>query len=114
MKKSFTLFELIIVILISSIVIVLTSKLTTQIYQHQVFSEEKQIEKLDMLSTKLFIEKNIQNALSKLSYKKNTLFFGTNILLEKVTKFSMNNDSNYLYINIELNHSIYQKWIFKL
>ncbi len=113
-KKSFSLFELIIVILISSIVIVLSSKFTAQIYEHQNFSEQRQIEKLDMLATKIFIKKNIEDALSKLNYDGNILYFGSNILLENVSKFIISNDVYYLYISIELNKHIYQKWVFKL
>ena len=113
-KKAFTLLELVLVILLSSILIITTIKYIKEINLTQYKNREISILKIDLNSTKILIEKNLPQIVSKLKYLNNTLYIEDNILLKNVTDFAIHNTSNILYLDIELKNSISQSWRFKL
>ncbi|QDF28250.1 hypothetical protein [Halarcobacter anaerophilus] len=112
--KAFSLFELILVIFISSIVLISTSMLTKEFLFTQKENEKLAILKLDLNSTKIIIEKNLPEIINKLRYENQTLYINENILLKDVTSFSMKKEPKYLNINITLDKKIKQNWEFGL
>lgn len=113
-KKAFTLFELILVVLISSVVLIYTLTFQKELFQTQITNEKMAILKIDLNSTKIIIEKNLPNIQSKLTYNNSTLFYENSILLKEVSSFSMSKSSNILTIDITLADKISQRWMFKL
>ncbi|PLY07789.1 MAG: hypothetical protein C0625_04280 [Arcobacter sp.] len=113
-KKASSLFELILVIFVSSIVLIYTFVFTKELYETQINNEKIASLKIDLNSTKIIIGKNLPDSKNKLNYDGNTLFYGANILLKNVTSFTMQNSSNILDINITLENKISQTWKFKL
>jgi len=113
MKNGFSLFELIIVVFISSLVIITSLSFAKNIQETQVENQELAISKIDLNATKIFLEKHKSNLSSKLKFENNTLYFENSILLKDVNSFSINSSSNYININITLKDMITQEWEFK-
>lgn len=113
-KKSFSLIELIVVILISSIILIYTFSFAKELQQTQIQNQQIAILKIDMNSTKIIIEKNLSNIQHRLSYDGQTLFLDKNILLKNVNSFSQKSYSGILQIDINLENKISQTWEFKL
>ena len=113
MKNSFSLLELIATVFISSIVIIYSITFVKELHFLNFQKQQTEIEKLELLSTKLYLEKrkNIQN---RLTYKNKNLYFDNNLLLENVTKFNLVNDSKNIRINLTLADKISQSWSFKV
>lgn len=113
-KKAFSLFELILVLFIGSIILIYTFIFTKELYQTQNTNEKLASLKIDLNSTKIIIEKNILKNTNFLSYTNKTLFFKNNILLKNVTQFNMNTTAKTLKIDITLEDLISQTWYFNL
>jgi len=113
MKKSFSLLELIVVIFISSIVLIYSFKFAKQLQENQIENQNIAILKIDLNSTKIFLERHISNIDEKLDFRDNTLYFDNKILLINVTSFSITNSSNLKIIDITLNDKINQIWKLK-
>lgn len=114
MKKAFSLFELILVVFISSIVIIYSLKFAKQTQEAQIKNQELAVLKIDMNSTKIIIEKNLPKIKEKLFYDGKSLFYEKNILLKNVSSFSMDDFNGILTIKITLDKKIMQTWEFKL
>lgn len=113
-KKAFSLFELIIVIFLSSIVLIYTFSFAKELFQAQNTNEKIASLKLDLNSAKIIIKKNLPNSKEELSFDGSTLFLDGNILLKNVTKYEKSSSSDILTIDITLEDSISQTWKFKL
>ncbi len=113
-KKSFTLLEILFVIFIGSLFFASTSIFTKNLYETNQENEKTAILKIDLNSTKIIIEKNIQLAKTKLVFKNNSLYLDGNLLLEKVTNCTIKQDTKYLYVNFTLDDTITQSWVFRL
>lgn len=113
-KKAFSLFELLLVIFISSIVLIYTFTFVKESYEAQITNEKIAILKIDLNSTKIIIEKNLPSSKEKLKYDGKTLFYDGNILLKNVSKFKMSKNVDILTIEIILDNKISQIWKFKL
>jgi type II secretory pathway component PulJ len=113
-KKSFTLLEILFVIFIGSLFFASTSIFTKNLYETNQENEKMAILKLDLNSAKIIIEKNIQLAKTKLTFKNNNLYLDGNLLLEKVTNCTIKQNSQYLYVDFTIDNSITQSWVFKL
>ena len=70
--------------------------------------------KIDMNSTKIIIEKNLEDILNRLKLNSNRLFLDENILLQNVSFFSISKTLNIVTIKITLDESITQTWEFKI
>lgn len=114
LNRAFSLFELILVILISSIVLIYSSYFTKELHLSQKENEKIAILKLDLSSAKIIIEKNLPQIVDKLKYKNNTLYIDENILLKDVSSFKITKSSSKLQIDIKLDERIEQRWVFKL
>lgn len=113
-KKAFSLFELILVIFISSIVLIYTFTFQKELFETQIINEEIAISKIDLNSSKIIIQKNLENIEDKLSYKDSTLYFKNSILLKNVSSFSISRNLGMIIISISLKDKISQTWKFKL
>ncbi len=113
-KRAFSIFELIVVIFISSIVLIYTFKFLKETYEIQIQNEKIAILKIDLNSTKIILKKNLPTSINKLKYKNQTLYYENNILLKNVTAFSINKSSKQIKISITLQNLISQTWIFAL
>lgn len=113
-KKAFSLFELLIVLFISSIILIYTFIFTKQLHETQIDNEKLAILKIDLNSTKVIIEKNLPEIVDKIRYNNSTLYYDENIFLEDVSNFSMKKNAYILTIDITLDEKITQTWRFKL
>lgn len=111
MKNSFTLLEILLTIVISSVVIIYSLNFTKNLYLENEQSKNIEILKLDMMSTKIFLQKQ-NNIKSRLSFQNGNLFFDDSILLKDVKKFDIQNTNGKIEIKINLNNQIEQIWIF--
>ncbi len=110
-KNSFSLFELILVILISSIVVIYSLTFFKKLYSSNNTLQKKEIVKIDLLSTKIFLQKH-KNSLDKLSYKDKTLFYDGAILLEKIKDFKIVKNTQKISIKINFDDKVIQSWEF--
>jgi|GEM_PF-6804251 len=113
-KKSFSLLELIFAIFIGSIFFVYSFVYTKNLYELNEDNEKLAILKLDINSTKIILDKNKTEIATNLLYKDNKLYFKDSLLLENVTHFTKSKTNNFINIDIEVEKTIKQKWVFKL
>ena len=109
MKNSFSLFELLLTLIISSTIIIFSSKYLKEIYLENQNIRNIEISKIDLRSTKIFLEKNIKD-LDKLTFTNNNLYFKNYILLEKVNEFKLIKNSDHIEIFINYDNKITQIW----
>lgn len=108
-ENSFSIFELILSLIISSFVIVFSSKYIKEIYLENQNIQNIEKAKIDLSSTKIFIQKNINN-LNKISFSNGNLYFENEILLDKVKDFKINKNSKEIEIFINFDNKIAQIW----
>lgn len=113
MKNSFSSLELIASIIISSIVIVYSMLFIKESMFSNTNNQEIEILKLDLLSTKIFLQKH-QNLESKLKLEDKILYFENSILLKDVYDFQIQKKTTYYEIDINLDEKIKQVWKIKL
>lgn len=113
MKSSFSLFEIILTVLISSFIIVYSMLYLKESISINENNRDIEIHKLELLNTKAFLQKQ-EDISDKLSYKNKTLYFEDSILLKEVQSFSLNKNSSYIEIKINLNDKISQVWKIQL
>lgn len=114
MKNSFTILEVIMSILISAIVIINSAYFSKELFQTNKNMQNIEILKLDLLSTKIFLQKNNLDLKENLSYENSTLYFKENILLKKVNTFTISKKEKYYEISIELDNIINENWIISI
>ena len=110
MKNSFTLLEIILSILISAIVIINSAYFSKELFQTNKDMQNIEILKLDLLSTKIFLQKNNEDLDKKLNYENNVLYFDKNILLQNVDEFTILKKVTFYEISIKVNNRIKEKW----
>lgn len=113
MKNSFSSLELIASIIISSIVIVYSMLFIKESMLSNTNNQEIEILKLDLLSTKVFLQKH-QDLESKLKLENKILYFENSILLKDVYDFQIQKKATYYEIDINLDEKIKQVWKIKL
>lgn len=110
MKCSFSLLELILSLIISSIVIIYSSLLLKNIFIENIDIQKNQSKKLDILNTKLFLEKH-KDEIAKLQYIDKKLYFDNSLLLKNVKEFFIKIDVNQVEIKINYDDYIKQSWV---
>ncbi|MDD3009013.1 MAG: hypothetical protein PHQ70_09115 [Arcobacter sp.] len=113
MKNSFSLFEIILTLIISSIVIIYSTIFTKELILQNKQTQQIEIDKINFLATKIFFEKH-KNELDKFSFENNNLYFENNLLLKDVKEFTLNKNLEKISIYINLKNNIIQKWEFNL
>ena len=111
MKNSFSLLEIILSLIISSIVIIYSTLFAKELFFENKTNQNLEIQKIDLLSTKIFFEKHL-NQINEFSFSNENLYFQNNLLLEKVKKFSLIKEDKRTTISINLDNKIVQTWEF--
>lgn len=111
-KKSFTLLELILSITILSVVVINTLQLQKTLIKDDKTLRQKEVLKLDLLATKIYLQKNMQN-LNDLELEDEKLYFNDILILKEVSQFEKYEDENYFYIKLTLNKKIKNSWVIK-
>ena len=109
MKNSFSLFELILTLAISTTIIIYSTLLVKDLIILNKTSLSKELARLELNSTKIFIEKN-KNELNKFSLNNKILYFDNHILLKNVNEFNIYISDEVATINISLENSSKQVW----
>ena len=111
MKNSFSLLEIILTLIISSIVIIYSTLFAKNLFFENKINEQIEIQKIDLLSTKIFFEKHL-NQIDEFSFSNQNLYFQNNLLLENVKEFNLIKLANNTTIFINLDNKIVQTWQF--
>ena len=114
MKNSFTILEIILTIIISSIVIINSVYFSKELFYTNAKIQNIEILKLDLLSSKIFLEKNNIDLEKNLFYKDNKLYFKNKILLENVSIFSILKKSTHYEISLEIEDKAKEIWMISL
>lgn len=109
MKNSFSLFELILTLAISTTIIIYSTLLVKDLIILNKTSLSKELARLELNSTKIFIEKN-KNELNKFGLNNKILYFDNTILLKNVNEFNIYISNEVATINISLENSYKQVW----
>ena len=112
MKNSFSLLEIILTLIISTIVIIYSSFFTKELIIDNKYNQNIEMAKINILSTKIFLEKH-KNELDLISYTNKNLYFKNSLLLDKVKEFSLSSTSTNIKIDINYDDKIKQSWEFK-
>lgn len=88
-------------------------KFAKVLQEDQLKNQEIAILKIDLNSTKIFIERNINFIDEKLNFRDNKLYFDEKILLQNVTSFSILNQLDFKIVEITLDDKIKQTWQIK-
>ena len=113
MKNSFSLLEIILTLIISSIVIIYSTLFAKNLFFENKTNEQLEIQKIDLLSTKIFFEKHLKE-IEKFTYSNQNLYFENSLLLENIKEYTINKSSNHITIFINLDDKIVQTWEFSL
>lgn len=113
MKSSFSLFELILVTLVSSIVMIYSLIFIKELYENNNTQQTQEILKIDLLATKAFLDKK-SDFYDDIRYENEVLFYKDSILLENVTNFRIEKEKNFIEINLNLENKISILWVFKI
>lgn len=113
MKSSFSLFELILVTLVSSIVIIYSLIFIKELYENNNTQQTQEILKIDLLATKAFLDKK-SDFYDDIKYENEVLFYKDSILLENVTNFRIVKEKKFIEINLSLENKISILWVFKI
>lgn len=111
MKNSFSLLEVILTLIISSIVIIYSTLFAKELFFENKINQQLEIQKIDLLSTKIFFEKHLHE-INEFSFSNNKLYFKNSLLLENVKEFTLNKSINRIDIFINLDDKIIQNWQF--
>jgi len=112
MKNSFSLLEIILTLIISSIVIIYSTLFAKNLFFENKLNEQLEIQKINLLSTKIFFEKHL-NQIDEFSFSNENLYFQNNLLLENVKAFSLVKIKDRTSIFINLDNKIVQTWEFE-
>ena len=97
MKNSFSLLEIILTLIISSIVIIYSTLFIKELFFENRINQQLEIQKIDLLSTKIFFEKH-KKEIEKFNYTNQNLYFENSLLLENVKEFSLKQSANKITI----------------
>lgn len=111
MKNSFTVFEIILSITISSIIIIYATGFSNELFKTNEKAQEIELNKINFLSTKIFLQKH-KHELEKLEYKNESLYFDKALLIDKIKEFKIKIVDDKTIIDINLDNKLKQKWEF--
>ena len=113
MKNSFTLLEIILTLVISSIIIIYSALFTKELFFENKINQQLELQKINLLSTKIFFEKHLKE-IDDFSFSNENLYFKNSLLLSNIKEFKLNKSSNSVTIFINLDGKIIQNWEFSL
>lgn len=109
---SFISIEIIITLVVSSMIIISTLVFQTNIYQEDKNNREIEILKIDLLASKIFLERNIKD-ISKLYLSEDTLYFDSSVLLKNISDYTFEIKNDFIKITFIIDNKIKQEWILK-
>jgi hypothetical protein len=109
-RRAMILFELLISIIILSVVVLYSIKFSFNIYKQNSKNLNLNIGKMDLESTKLFLQ---ENDFDYLSYSGTNLIYNNRLLLNNVTKFEYLKNNNLIFIDIciKRKYEICKEWV---
>jgi hypothetical protein len=113
MKNSFSLLEIILTLILSTIVIIYSTLFTKELFFVNKNNQNIEIAKINIQSTKIFFEKH-KKELELIRYSDENLYFKNSLLLENVKSFNMSQNNKYIKININFEDKLKQTWEFIL
>jgi type II secretory pathway component PulJ len=113
MKNSFTLLEIILTLVISSIIVIYSALFTKELFFENKINQQLELQKINLLSTKIFFEKHLKE-IDDFSFSNENLYFKNSLLLSNIKEFKLNKSSNNVTIFINLDGKIIQNWEFSL
>ena len=113
MKNSLSILEMILTLLISSVIIIYSTYFLKELTFENKNLQEIETDKINFLSTKIFIEKH-KSEIEKFIYSNKNLYFDNSLLLSDVEKFILIKEIEKITIEINLKNKIVQTWIFEL
>lgn len=113
MKSSFSMFELILSLIVSSVVVIYSTLFLKELFLENKTTQALEIDKINILATKVFIEKNIKN-IDSISYQNESLFFENELLIKGVKEFTLTKSALKITIFINLKDTIIQTWEFAI
>lgn len=113
MKNSFSLLEIILTLIISSIVIIYSSLFTKNLFITNKYNHSIETTKTNALFTKIFFEKHKYD-LDDFKYENKSLYFKNSLLLENIKEFNLEKNTQNIIININIDDIMVQTWKFKL
>ena len=99
MKKSFTLLEVVFVLLISSVIISSTVLFIKNMQENNKHNLQRRVLDIDLMSTFIFIQNNIKDV-KYLKYENKNLYFKNKLLLENLSSFIIEKNQKIYSINI--------------
>jgi len=99
MKKSFTLLEVIFVIIISSLFILSSTLFLKNMALKNDSVYKKREQHLDLKSSFVFIQNNVKE-INTLNFQNNNLYFDKKLLLENLLSYEINKNTNAYTIKI--------------
>ncbi|RXJ87214.1 hypothetical protein [Arcobacter sp. CECT 8985] len=111
-KKAFITFELLIVLIISSLVIINSFISIKDIYTLSKKDESKAIYKVDLLSSKIILQKT-KDYLNNLHYKNHNLLIKNSLFLENIDNFKISKNNSFTNISFRYKNSYDVNWVFK-
>lgn len=113
MKNSFSIFELIVVLIISTTIFIYSSFFIKELFLYNNTNLKENLSQIQLSYTKIFLEKN-SHLLNNILYSNSTLYFQNSVLLDNVTEFKISKSSDFAIIQISLENGIFQIWEIKL
>ena len=109
MKKAITLIEIIFSLVILSVILITSSNVILQLNQQNNTKKQNLLLKIDFETTRLFLQNKIkekENIINNLNYTDMILYYNNNILLKKVSNFTISKNQNIIFLNLCINYNI--------
>ena len=109
MKKSITLIEIIFSLVILSVILITSANVILQLNKQNNTTRQNLLLKMDFETTRLFLQNKIkekENIINNLKYQDTTLYYKNDILLKDVVKFTINKNTNIIFINLCIKYNI--------
>lgn len=112
-KKAFISLELLLVIVIASVILISSYKVVTNIYLSSKNSQIISINRLDLLSSKIILQKR-PILIDSLHIKNRNLYINNSLFLQNVKNFKIKNFKNFKIVSFIYNNTQNIQWAIRL
>lgn len=112
-KKAFISLELLLVIVIASVILISSYKVVTNIYLSSKNSQIISINRLDLLSSKIILQKR-PILIDSLHIKNRNLYINNSLFLQNVKNFKIKNFKNFKIVSFIYNNTQNIQWVIRL
>ncbi|PKI81152.1 hypothetical protein CP960_06220 [Malaciobacter halophilus] len=112
-KKAFISLELLLVIVIASVILISSYKVVTNIYLSSKNSQIISINRLDLLSSKIILQKR-PILIDSLYIKNRNLYINNSLFLQNVKNFKIKNFKNFKIVSFIYNNTQNIQWVIRL